>query len=195
MEARQSRYLETHARILQAAGKLFATRGYLGVTYDDVAAGSGRGVGTVLRHFGTKANLARELVLEQRRRFRAVALAAESRGSDQGSNAVLQKVCIRAAGLVDSDPVVRGGLRLLSESPPEVPFPKAWPFGEWRSYIILQLIRSEGYTCSAARERSTLLTAFLVGAFISFDAGSCVARVQSGIAVSLPHCEPVFSTS
>lgn len=55
------------ARILGAAGRLFAERGVEAVTMDAVAAAAGVGKGTLFRRFGDKAGLAAALLDERER--------------------------------------------------------------------------------------------------------------------------------
>ncbi|PII94426.1 hypothetical protein BMH32_08300 [Leucobacter sp. OLJS4] len=189
MKARQSRYVETHARILQAAGKLIAARGYRGVTYDNIAEASGRGVGTVLRHFGTKADLARELVFEQRRRFRSITSRLETQPGHQAVGSSLGEVCFKLARQLEIDPVVQGGLHLLVESPGEISLPAGWPFGEWKAYIYRELLRQTDCSPVQARDRASLLVAFLVGVLSSLERGHCADRVRNGISYILPNLE------
>lgn len=49
-------------RVLDAAERLLAERGIEGVTMEEVAAAAGVGKGTLFRRFGSRANLARELL-------------------------------------------------------------------------------------------------------------------------------------
>ncbi|MBB5956750.1 AcrR family transcriptional regulator [Saccharothrix tamanrassetensis] len=57
--------VRNRAKVLEAAGRLFAERGVESVTMDDVAAAAGVGKGTLYRHFGDKSGLATAL-LDQR---------------------------------------------------------------------------------------------------------------------------------
>ena len=52
----------SRARLLEAAAKVFAERGYLGATVDDVAAEAGLSKGTVYWNFESKADLFADLV-------------------------------------------------------------------------------------------------------------------------------------
>jgi AcrR family transcriptional regulator len=57
------------ARILEAAGRLFAERGPSCVSMDDVADAAGVGKGTLFRRFGSRAALARAVLSERERAF------------------------------------------------------------------------------------------------------------------------------
>jgi len=78
----------TRERILNAAERLFAARGYEGTSTRAIVAASGDTIGSVNYHFGSKEKLFREVV---RRRFDAVAdarrdryRAAEAQAGPQG---------------------------------------------------------------------------------------------------------------
>lgn len=62
---RERKKRERRARVLAAASRLFAERGYEGVTTSEIAAVADVGVGTLFRHTGTKAELLVE-VMNQR---------------------------------------------------------------------------------------------------------------------------------
>lgn len=62
---RERKKQERRARVLAAASRLFAERGYEGVTTSEIAAVADVGVGTLFRHTGTKAELLVE-VMNQR---------------------------------------------------------------------------------------------------------------------------------
>lgn len=62
---RERKKKERRARVLAAASRLFAERGYEGVTTSEIAAVADVGVGTLFRHTGTKAELLVE-VMNQR---------------------------------------------------------------------------------------------------------------------------------
>jgi AcrR family transcriptional regulator len=54
---RSARKAETRARLLQAAARVYARRGFGGATLDEVAAEAGFTKGAVYAHFGSKENL------------------------------------------------------------------------------------------------------------------------------------------
>ncbi|MFN2144583.1 MAG: TetR/AcrR family transcriptional regulator [Anaerolineales bacterium] len=64
---------DTRGRIMQAASRLFAEKGYAGTTTRAIAELAEVNEVTIFRHFGTKDNLAREIM----DRFGGMAIAAE----------------------------------------------------------------------------------------------------------------------
>lgn len=54
---RSARKAATRARLLEAAARVYASRGFAGATLDDVAAEAGLTKGAVYGHFGSKDNL------------------------------------------------------------------------------------------------------------------------------------------
>ena len=62
------------ARILEAAGRLFAERGVDAVTMDEIAAAAGVGKGTLFRRFGDRAGLALALLEDAERELQGLIL-------------------------------------------------------------------------------------------------------------------------
>jgi AcrR family transcriptional regulator len=63
---REDRKARTRAQLLEAAGRVYARRGFDGATLDEVAAEAGFTKGAVYSHFGSKENLLLALSGEQR---------------------------------------------------------------------------------------------------------------------------------
>ncbi|ADB48838.1 TetR/AcrR family transcriptional regulator [Conexibacter woesei] len=70
---RSARKAATRARLLDAAARVYAARGFAGATLDDVAAEAGLTKGAVYGHFGSKDNLLVALMEE----FLAAEIAAQ----------------------------------------------------------------------------------------------------------------------
>jgi AcrR family transcriptional regulator len=66
--SRTERKEQTRARLLQAAAKVFAAKGYFGSAVDDVAEAAGLTKGAVYAHFRTKEALYLALTIERGRR-------------------------------------------------------------------------------------------------------------------------------
>lgn len=61
---RERKKIDTRARILAAAGSLFARHGIEGVTVEQIAAAAGVGKGTVYNYFAAKEDIAGALLIE-----------------------------------------------------------------------------------------------------------------------------------
>jgi AcrR family transcriptional regulator len=61
---RSARKAQTRERLLQAAARVYARRGFSGATLDEVAAEAGFTKGAVYSHFGSKENLLLALMEE-----------------------------------------------------------------------------------------------------------------------------------
>jgi AcrR family transcriptional regulator len=102
---------ETQARILKAARKLFARRGYDGTTTKDLAQEAGVAEGTIFRHFENKKAILVEVVtqgwveiltdllteLSEMASYKAVAQVMRKRMLNLHQNADLLKVCFMEA--------------------------------------------------------------------------------------------------
>ncbi|MCA1217025.1 TetR/AcrR family transcriptional regulator [Streptomyces sp. 8L] len=94
-------------RVLTAAREIFAERG-LDTQMDEVASRAGVGLGTVYRHFPTKAALAAELIADK---FDTMALAARSAADERaGGQAALEEALRRALGQLESDAGARAAM-------------------------------------------------------------------------------------
>jgi AcrR family transcriptional regulator len=77
---RSARKAETRARLLEAAARVYARRGFNGATLDEVAAEAGFTKGAVYGHFGSKENLLVALMDEHLARQVAEQVALFDRG-------------------------------------------------------------------------------------------------------------------
>jgi AcrR family transcriptional regulator len=68
--------------LLAAAREAFGSRGYDGVTTDDIAAATGRTKGAIYHHFPTKADLFEQVFIEEQRRLADVSATAGARRRD-----------------------------------------------------------------------------------------------------------------
>lgn len=102
---------ETQARILQAARKLFARRGYDGTTTKDLAQAAGVAEGTIFRHFENKKAILIEVAtqgwieiltdllteLSEMASYKAIAQVMRKRMINLHQNADLLRVCFMEA--------------------------------------------------------------------------------------------------
>jgi AcrR family transcriptional regulator len=96
---RRSDGAQTRARLKAAAQRLFATRGIDGVTVRDLIAAAGqRNNASLSYHFGTKEDLARELIIDGAKilddRRRAMLAALEGAGRELTVREVLDVLCV-----------------------------------------------------------------------------------------------------
>jgi AcrR family transcriptional regulator len=81
----ESRDLETHDRLLSAAARLFADRGFKRVTVRDICREAGANVAAVNYHFDDKLELYRQVLRTAVNAMRATLDAAQSTGNDAGA--------------------------------------------------------------------------------------------------------------
>ena len=98
---------ETRQRVLDAAAKVFAERGFEGARVAHIAKASGLSVGAIYNHYGSKAELL-AAVVEQHSDRELVALLA---GNDTTPTGVPELIEVLGAGLIADRP----GASLLAE--------------------------------------------------------------------------------
>lgn len=112
----QPRARATRLAILTAAAEHFARDGYHGTSLDSVLADSGGTKGALYFHFASKEVLARAVIDEMVRQWADLRTQVLSRGLDPlwSLLALVDEVVARLI----SDPIARGGTRLLNDLPP-----------------------------------------------------------------------------
>src|SRR2546429_10012779 len=84
--ARDDKKQQTRTRLLDAAAKVFAAKGYFGAAVDDIAEAAGLTKGAVYAHFRTKEALYLALTIERgRRQLEAVNDRFDSSGPKQSA--------------------------------------------------------------------------------------------------------------
>lgn len=86
MTSRATKKDQTRARLLDAAAKVFAAKGYFGAAVDDIAEAAGLTKGAVYAHFRTKEALYLALTIERgRRQLEAINDRFDSSGPEQSA--------------------------------------------------------------------------------------------------------------
>ena len=126
--AKQARSLITRETILRAAGSVFAELSYSAATLGDVVTEAGVTQGSLYFHFDSKHQLASEVIQRQHE----TALAAVSSVAP-GAPAVesLVRLSVTIAEQILTDPIVRGGMRLSTETPELFPGVARRPYQDW----------------------------------------------------------------
>jgi len=126
--AKQARSLITRETILRAAGSVFAELSYSAATLGDVVTEAGVTQGSLYFHFDSKHQLASEVIQRQHE----TALAAVSSVAP-GTPAVesLVRLSVTIAEQILTDPIVRGGMRLSTETPELFPGVARRPYQDW----------------------------------------------------------------
>lgn len=109
---------DTRSRLLAAAERVFAAKGYTGATLDEVAAAAGLTKGAVYWHFASKADLYMALVEERsRRQIAEAAQMVQSLAASPDLEAGLAKVLANQLAACRADPSwPRLYLEFLSQS-------------------------------------------------------------------------------
>lgn len=125
---KQARSLVTREAILRSAGTVFSEHGYSAAMLSDVVAAAGVTQGSLYFHFASKHALASEVLLRQHER--AVELID---GVDPAARS-LETLVLFSVGFarqIVTDPIVRGGLRLSTDSPLSFPAIAGRPYADW----------------------------------------------------------------
>jgi len=126
--AKHARSLLTRETILLAAGSVFSELSYSAATLGDVVARAGVTQGSLYFHFDSKHQLASEVIQRQHETaLEAIGtIAPRTRAVES-----LVRVSITIAEQIVTDPVVRGGMRLSTETPELFPGVARRPYQDW----------------------------------------------------------------
>ncbi|PII82949.1 hypothetical protein BMH32_02075 [Leucobacter sp. OLJS4] len=143
--ARQQRAIRTRARIIAAAGECFSESGYRATRVADVAERAGAALGTLLFHFPAKTDIANAVIEQQHRIVMEAATAVEEMNSPSGIDDIIV-VSAKLANLISTNPTVRAGLRLSTESVDDLGISSAQPYLDWTRQCIhlLEKARAAG---------------------------------------------------
>ena len=126
--AKQARSLITRETILRAAGSVFAELSYSTATLGDVVAEAGVTQGSLYFHFDSKHQLASEVI---QRQHETALEAVTSVAPDARAIESLVRLSIAIAEQIVTDPIVRGGMRLSTETPELFPGVARRPYQDW----------------------------------------------------------------
>lgn len=126
--AKQARSLITRETILLAAGSVFSELSYPAATLGDVVAKAGVTQGSLYFHFDSKHQLASEVIQRQHETaLEAIStIVPRTRAIES-----LVRVSITIAEQIVTDPIVRGGMRLSTETPELFPGVARRPYQDW----------------------------------------------------------------
>jgi len=160
--AKQARSLVTREALLRSAGLVFSEQGYAATTLTDIVEAAGVTQGSLYFHFESKHALASELIVRQHANARATmeAVPTDGRGLD---TIVLLSATI--AGQIADDPIVRGGMRLSTESPRDFPEVASRPYEDWVVACEAVLRRAVVEGDIAAERDVVALARFVMSAF------------------------------
>lgn len=146
---KQARAQRTRETIIQAAGSVFARSSLASATLKDVIDEAGVTQGALYFHFGSKQDLALEVIARQHRL--SIELGDQFiRDGTPGLEAIVS-LSARLAEQIVGNPVVQGGLRLTTESSGEFDQQVQHPYVDWINATEVLLHR-------AARDGTVLLT-------------------------------------
>ena len=142
--AKQARAVATREAIVQGAGVVFGEAGYATATLADVITHAGVTQGALYFHFDSKLDLAQEVIRQQHQT--SMDAAAEFARTENGAIESLVLLSGALARQITTDPVVRGGLRLTTESAHLFPDHARGPYVDWIASTehFLRLAAAEG---------------------------------------------------
>lgn len=128
-DRRQARAIATRDTILAAAGCVFSRSSYSSAPLSEILSTAGVTQGALYFHFPSKHALAQAVIDRQHELSLAIA-SPEAIGALSGWEAIVA-VTADLAGLIMDDPVVRGGLRLSTESAEVFAGDGSKPYHDW----------------------------------------------------------------
>lgn len=128
--ARQERALATREAILQAAGVVFSNASYSTAKLSDITRDANITQGGLYFHFDSKQDLAQEVIKRQEEISRSSISEELARSGNRAAFALISSPFVFARDTM-TQPIVRAGLRLNSESPEYFPEFAATPYLEW----------------------------------------------------------------
>ncbi|GAA1113358.1 ScbR family autoregulator-binding transcription factor [Arthrobacter flavus] len=161
--AKQARARATRELIVQAAGTVFSQKTYAQATLGDVLAEAGVTQGALYFHFPSKKAVAQEVIDRQHELF----LAAGETLSDPSVRGLETMIMLsrELAQQITSDPLVRAGLRLSTESADVFVETASKPYEDWISACEVLIDRAIIEGDISPRQDSGRLAAFVIATF------------------------------
>lgn len=176
--AKQDRAVRTREAVLVAAGEAFAENGFLGTSMADILERAGVTKGALYFHFSSKEELAFALIEEEE--LRAGQMVNEFLERDLPPLQTLIAMVNRWAQIIQTDPVVRAGVRLIVEQG-TYNRPMPGPYGQWDTRVAELLERAaeqgdlrKGVDSKAAAE-------FIVAAFTGIQLVSQISSAHQDL--------------
>jgi AcrR family transcriptional regulator len=187
--ASQERAVRTRRQILEAAGAVFAERGFDGATINDIISRTGVTRGAFYFHFTNKEELATAVLSAQvdRKAITSQPLKLQE----------LVDVGLVFAHRLSFDPMLQGSIRLSME-PSRRGIDRSAPFYAWIEHnrLLLDMAREQGEVYAHVDTRET--AELLVGSFSGLQALSDVLTerrdLERRVATMLAHLLPNIAT-
>lgn len=127
--AKQKRGMKTRETVLQAAGVVFSKTSYAAATLSDVIAEAGVTQGALYFHFDSKLDLATQVIARQHEL--SISLGNQFMSRELPALANMIELSGSLANQITTDSIVRGGLRLSTETPELFPDYASEPYLDW----------------------------------------------------------------
>lgn len=168
--AQQQRAAETKESLITAAAIVFGRQGYRATTLRDITREAAVTQGALYFHFDSKQELAEEVIRRQHALSSAVG-ASFLASSESGLTSIV-RLSGQLATQILTEPVVRAGLRLSTESADDLAGAAAAPYRDWIGVCRILLERAvtvgetrEGLDLDAAAE--LVIMSFTGAQFVS----------------------------
>jgi TetR/AcrR family transcriptional repressor of uid operon len=160
--AKQARAFATREAILLAAGEVFSTVSYSAATLGDVVRQAGVTQGSLYFHFDSKLDLAVEVISRQ---HETAMRGIENVPRDLSGIEQMIFLSGTIAEQITTNPIVRGGMRLSTESPEMFPGVASKPYMDWIQACELLLLKAVSHGQIAQSWDCTVLARVIMSAY------------------------------
>lgn len=142
----QKRAVETREAIVLAAAEAFSAAGYRSTTLRDIIHRAGLTLGALYFHFDSKQALANDII-ERQHAASIETLQCVLNADESGISSMVRLSSLLAEQIL-TDPIVRAGLRLSTDSVDELATATATPYRDWIAgcRLLLERARAQGET-------------------------------------------------